>query len=479
MSAELTTRVQGLTDQEEKDFRALEATWAKVRSRNVKRSLYADGEQAFKDLGIALPPQLQKASFVLGWPQLAVRKASMRSQLEGFRGPSGDDPFDMGEILAQNRFWLSWTQAVYSAGVYGCSFITVAGGDTGAGEPAVQIMPHDAESSAALWDRRKRRIRAGLTIAKTGDKGLPAEVTYWGPASVVTLEKRRGTWTVIDRAAHQLGRPTMVPVPYQPTVRRPFGRSRISRPVMALTDMAIRAYVRMEGNAEFYSAPQLAVLGADNEVFQDMGRDQKFRLAMDRMIGLTKDEDGDVPSLTQLTQASMQPHSDMLRTIASAFAGETGIPLNSLGIIHDQPSSAEAIRAAEHDLLIDATHENKLVLGPAAAEVLTLAVMGRDRLTEPPADAWKTTSVFADPEFRSTTARADGAIKLAGAWDQLRASDVLLSQVFDQSDVKAIRAEETRAQARKDLDEMRARTLGRQQQPTTQQPDAPEPSEDG
>jgi hypothetical protein len=35
----------------------------------------------------------------------------------------------------------------------------------------------------------------------------------------------------------------------------------------------------------------------------------------------------------------------MLRQLAAQFAGETGVPLNSLGVVQDNPSSAEAIYA--------------------------------------------------------------------------------------------------------------------------------------
>src|SRR5699024_12208552 len=100
-------------------------------------------------------------------------------------------------------------------------------------------------------------------------------------------------------------------------IRRPFGRSRLTNAVMGLTDMAVRAYVRMEGDAEFYSSPQLALLGVSEEAFQDgLADSDKFRLAQDRLLALTRDENGDKPQLQQLQQATMTPQSDMLRTVA-------------------------------------------------------------------------------------------------------------------------------------------------------------------
>jgi len=263
---------------------------------------------------------------------------------------------------------------------------------------------------------------------------------------VLSCRRDAGKW-VAERIANPIGRTLARPLTNDPQLNKPFGRSRITNPVMALCDMAVRAYVRMEGNAEFYSSPQLAVLGLEADATEGLTESKKFKLAMDRLLALTRDADGNVPELKQLQQATMTPHSDMLRTVASAFSGETGIPLNSLGIIHDNPASAEAIRAAEHDLLIDATYHNKYVHGTAVEDIAKLAVMVRDGLTEPPAEAWKLSASFADPEFRSTSANADAYVKLAGANEDLKNSSVLLETVFDDDQIKRFTDERKRETA--------------------------------
>ena len=75
---------------------------------------------------------------------------------------------------------------------------------------------------------------------------------------------------------------------------------------------------------------------------------------------ISKDEDGDVPTLQQVQQASMQPHSDMLKTIAMLVASETNVPVNDLGITMDNPASAEAMAAAERKLSREADRQNRL-----------------------------------------------------------------------------------------------------------------------
>jgi hypothetical protein len=436
-------RIGNVADDEMALVVRLLKTWNDRRDTNLKRSLYYDGEQAFKDLGLMLPPQLKNAKFYLGWATMAVRKAAIRSQFEGLRLPGSDDPFELGETLAANNFGLELSQSIVSAYKHGMSLMTVARGADG--EAPVQIQPHSAESCAALWDRRSRSVRAALTISEIRDERPAAFVVYLRDVVLRCERDAGGRWSA-ERIANRIGRALAVPFTYDPQLNKPFGRSRISNPVMALTDMAVRGYVRMEGNAEFYSSPQLAIEGIDPDAFDgSVSEQKKFKLAMDRLVALTRDADGNAPNIKQLQQATMTPHSDMIRTVAMAFSGETGIPPHSLGIIHDNPSSAEAIRAAEHDLLIDVTYQNKFVLGSAVESVAKLAVMVRDGLSEPPADAWRLSARFSDPEFRSTSANADAYVKLAGANPELASSDVLLETVFDEDQVARLQVERRRA----------------------------------
>ena len=437
-------RIAGVPDDEMATIRQLLSTWSGRLTKNLKRSLYYDSEQSFKDLGLTLPPQLKNAKFYLGWATMAVRKAAIRSQFEGLRLPGSTDPFELGETLAANNFGLELSQGIVSAYKHGVSLVTVAKGLPG--EAPVQIQSHAAESSAALWDRRARRISAALTISAMKDD-QPSEFIVYLPTVVLMCKREAGSW-IVQRIENKIGRTLVVPLTYDPQLGKPFGRSRITNPVMALTDMAVRAYVRMEGNAEFYSSPQLAIEGIDPDAFDgDASESKKFKLAMDRLIALTRDADGNAPTIKQLQQATMTPHSDMLRTVAMAFSGETGIPPSSLGIIHDNPSSAEAMRAAEHDLLIDVTYQNKFVLSSAVKSIAQLAVMVRDGLTEPPAEAWKLSASFADPEFRSTSANADAVVKLAGGLPDLAQSTVLLEEIFDEDKIARIVEERKRAAA--------------------------------
>ena len=76
----------------------------------------------------------------------------------------------------------------------------------------------------------------------------------------------------------------------------------------------------------------------------------------------------------QFAQASMEPHAAELRSVATMFAGESSIPVNYLGIVQDNPASADAIRAAESDL-ISVAESAQNDFAAAWAEVAILAAM--------------------------------------------------------------------------------------------------------
>lgn len=119
---------------------------------------------------------------------------------------------------------------------------------------------------------------------------------------------------------------------------------------MGLQQGALRTLKRSEISAEFYSFPQKYVLGTSNEAEQL----DKWKATISSLLEITKDEDGDKPVVGQFTQQSMSPYTEQLRTFAALFAGETGLTLDDLGFVTDNPSSAEAIKSSHEALRLAA-----------------------------------------------------------------------------------------------------------------------------
>src|SRR5699024_3263243 len=93
-------------------------------------------------------------------------------------------------------------------------------------------------------------------------------------------------------------------------------------------------------------------------------------------------------------------------------AGEMGLSLNSLGIIQDNPSSAEAMYAAKEDLITDAIRATS-TWGRSLVKAMQLAVMLRDGLDSVPAGMKDMRAQFTDPSMSSPAAQADAFVKPA------------------------------------------------------------------
>ena len=115
-------------------------------------------------------------------------------------------------------------------------------------------------------------------------------------------------------------------------------------------DYAKRCLERSDVTAEFYSWPQKYALGTDPSA-EEL---DTWRATVSTFLRFDKDNDGDRPVLGQFQTQSMTPFTEQLKTAASGFAGETGLTLDDLGFIADNPSSAEAIKASHESLRLTA-----------------------------------------------------------------------------------------------------------------------------
>lgn len=393
--------------------------WEDKRPRNVLRSVYYDGKQAFKDFGISVPDQLRDIDQTLEWPAKGVSALVDRSNLEGFIAPGmTDDPFDIEGILADNNFYAEFPQASQSAAIHACSFLSVSQGDVQAGEPEILILPRAADASAGLWNNRRRGMTGFLSVVDTDDVGRPTELVMYLPEKTVTLLVRDNR-IMVDSRPNPLGEVSVAPLVHNPDLKRPFGKSRITRSAMYYTDAALRTITRSEVHAEAFAGPQYWILGASAKSV--MGND-RYKAVMGRVFGMTENKDtGDVPDVKRFETGSPQPHAEHLRMWATLFAGDQGLSVSSLGVVQDNPSSAEAIYAAKEDLIIDARKFNKS-LGNGAAKALRLAVRLRDG--SEPDELRRLSAMFTDPSMTSPTAAADAFVKRASAIPGFAESDV-------------------------------------------------------
>ncbi len=405
------------------------ALWDSKLARNQLKMRYYNGKNVLKDFGISIPPQLLHVETVVGWAQKAVDSMAVRSRFDGFTAADADVQSLLDSIQSRSRLGIKYRQAVQSALIHSCCFATVA---TDAGFPRIDFW--SAEQAAARWDEAAGRIAYGMVIKAFDDNGLPQRIDMYTENALVRLWRMSDTWWDWEAEPYSIGRPTMEAISYRPTFRKPFGQSRISRSVMSIVDSAVREALRTEISAEFFTSPQKYLLGADAETFANK---TKWEAYIGNIFAVGRDDNGDLPQFGQLAQGSMQPHTDYMRALAARFSGETNVPISNLGVIHDQPASAEAIYAASEPLIIEVEDFND----GAREAMRSLALMAVCAAVDVPLaelpDVYRDfTPDFRNPAMPSVVSQTDAMVKIASVVPEFAGTDVFFEQIGFAEDMR-------------------------------------------
>lgn len=440
------SEAQGLRPEDRETVRALMELYQRKLARNTLRDRYYEMHQAPRDLGISVPPNLRRLEQVIGWPAKAVDALANRSQFDGYVSTDAAVDAALASVVASNGLKRRYRKAVKSELKHSCAFLAVTARD---GAPVIGAYP--ATAAAALWSDSLDRIKAGMVVvdrdrrARMGNR--PTWVNVFTDDAVIALRMEGETRWRAEYLEHSMGRCLMEPMSHEATLERPFGTSRISRAVMNITDDAMRASMRSEVSAEFFTSPQKFLLGADKGA---LGDKSKWDAYIGNLFAIGKDKDGDVPQFGQLSQGTMQPHVDYMRSLAARFSGETDVPISELGVVSDNPSSAEAIYAAKEPLVVDAQNLNA-DNGEALANValMSLAVInGTDYATEA-ARGLTIQAKFRNPAMPSIVSQSDAMVKMISALPWLADSDVALEEFgFTDDQIQRLREDRRRSNAR-------------------------------
>ena len=386
------------------------------------------------------------------WPAKAVDALADRITLERFNCPEDYDRASLDAVLYGSNVVNGYNRHLTPKLLYGCMAATV----TRSTSNHAVVRFHSAETFTALPspDGADGVVGAGLAIARmertTWSNGMavPTIVNMHLPGNVVELRQvASGQWTAEDGFTPEQ-EPSLYVFCHDGTgTMNPFGRTRITQFVRTLTDDAIRCMWHMQISGAYYSVPKLALLNLLPEQFEAVIND-KLKYQLDKVLATEADENGDNrSSVQQFSGNSPQPFVEELRALAAQFSGATGVPLNSLGIVQDNPSSAEAIGASREDICLiaqrDIDEDRRTLERVMRAAVAVEQNTTTDRLDE---GAYGIRASFADPLIHSRAEMADWAVKINSMRPTFGATDVAARMVgIDDADLESVKSDETRA----------------------------------
>lgn len=359
---------------------------------------YYEMKNAVIDYSNQIPPSMKWLKESLGWCGKAVDSVADRLQFRTFQ----DDNFDLNTIYQMNNPDTLFDSAILSALISSCSFIYISPDEDGF--PRLQVI--DGSRATGIIDDITGLLTEGYAVLEADDNGTPALEAYFVAGETHYYHKgNKKVETTKNKAPY----PLLVPIIHRPDAKRPFGHSRISRACMHIVQATLRTIRRSEIAAEFYSYPQKYALGISDDLEID-----KWQATMSSMLTLSRDESGNMPMLGQFSQQSMTPYVDQIRQFAALFAGETGLTLDDLGFVSDNPSSAEAIKASHENLRLAARKAQK-TFGSGFLNAGYLAACLRDEFPYKRRQLYLTKPVWEpifEPDAAMLSSIGDGAIKI-------------------------------------------------------------------
>lgn len=395
---------------------ALRDLRSRVAARNANLDAYYDGTVKVTDFGVTIDPETMPNDQVCFWPEKVVSALSDRIHLQGFSLPDGSQDASLSRVEERNRMANAYMRFMPGCLVHGCMF-----GVVGRNSAGTYVRFHNVDTAWGLPadDYDSGGVECGMAVAETGraywspTEPVVKAVNLFEPGRVTRIEQRRpGFWSAHPMRVKEK-QPMMVAFAHKATGSKPFGQSRINRAVQCITRDAIRTMFRMEVSGAYYSLPQRYLLGMSDEQY-DQFVERKQRLYADSMMLMTRDEESNVPVYGQISGNSPQPFIEQMRFLATLLAGTTGVPLASLGVVQDNPSSAEAIDAAREDVILAAMRQmdaDRASLARLAR--LAMAVEGNCLVSDLSPEQRAVEPRFADPRMASVASEADAWCKVA------------------------------------------------------------------
>lgn len=373
---------------------------------------YYDGLQRLEQLGLAIPPELERFTVIVNWPRVVVDAIADRLDVKGFRLAGSDvGDADLQRLWNSNGMPELDLMARLDYLVYGRTYKCIGSGDDG--QPLITV--ESPRQIITDRDTRTGKVTSALRLYDV-ENGQATAATLYLPNETHWLSNTGGPWEVTDSNEHGLG-----VVPVVPTFRRrrttiPQGRllqgTSAMKDVIPVTDAAARDITNAQLAQETHAVPQRGVLGASKGDF--VGQDGKPLTVWEAYFGSVWALQNPQAKTFQFDASDMSNFERMMDLYARLASGVSGLPPNYFGLAADDAASADAIRSREARL-VKIAERDQVALGNSDAEVLRIATRVRDGVWSDDLVGMET--LWYDAGTPTVASRADAVVKMYAATD--------------------------------------------------------------
>ncbi len=196
MTAPALIRSSLLSGDEAELTRYLFDRLGKFRGENELKESYYTGTQFVKQLGIAIPPQMQNVRTVSGWAGTTVDVLEERLDWQGWIETDVD--LGLSEIYRANDLDVDSGPGHLDALVYGIAFAVVGSGAEG--EPSPLVTVESPKDVTGIYSPRTRLLSSAVK-QWVDEEGRVMAATLYLPNETVHVERKTdgGAWHVVDR----------------------------------------------------------------------------------------------------------------------------------------------------------------------------------------------------------------------------------------------------------------------------------------
>lgn len=406
------------TEEELKIASKLEARLTAAQKKNIDKNEYYYQKKEptlFSTADLIVNKQCKS---ITGWATSAVDVIIDKIKMEGFYNP---DPSDadledttqwLNDTYRDNFFESEQSYAHKDSSITGISFISVGKGVVENGEPEVIWIAENSSTMTVDFDRRTRSVKSAFKIYKGATDDDADTAVLYLPNSTINLVRVDDTWVETSRDDHELGFVAVVPVFNNADSKYIYGKSDITPSLRYFIDTAQRILYESETNLRRLSSPIRYISGMSKKDLDGIKENGSSVLKFQKGDFLhlpTNIMDGEngsplVPTIGQLPANDPNIVLNMIQSVARLAAHEAGVPETTFGFSTVNPTSADAINAADNGLnKRAATRIEQLKRTYKLLAKVSLAVAGRDQ-----PENWNLIdSVFKNTQVSSPNAVAD------------------------------------------------------------------------